>query len=46
MVAYDRATDAAKYTWEMIPGNVLVQWIAWLNLYYASYKAEVTTYDA
>ena len=45
-VAYNRATDTTKYTWELISGDVLVQWIAWLNLYYASYKAEVTTYDA
>lgn len=22
-VAYDRATDAAKYEWQLIPGNVL-----------------------
>jgi hypothetical protein len=44
-VAFNENPTSAKYSFTMVPGQTLVEWITWLNSVYTSYKAEVVTYD-
>lgn len=44
-VGYNRATGTTDYSYEMIPGTALKEWITWLNSVYTAYNTEKSAYD-
>jgi hypothetical protein len=44
-VGFNMNPTASTYSYTMVPGQTLVEWITWLKSVYTSYDAEVVTYD-